>query len=72
MSKESNEKKALLDRRGLLRAGAAAAFAAPIGVFGAQAMIVSPLQVRWKVSFHGLGNPRMHRLVVVLISMLIL
>jgi len=40
--------------------------------FGAQAMIVSPLQVRWKVSFHGLGNPRMYRLVVVLISMLIL
>src|SRR5256714_14342973 len=37
MSKESNEKKALLDRRGLLRAGAAAAFAAPIGVLGAQA-----------------------------------
>ena len=37
MSKESNEKKALLDRRGLLRAGAAAVFAAPIGVFGAQA-----------------------------------
>src|SRR5438445_6672923 len=37
MSKQSNEKKALLDRRGLLRAGAAAVFAAPIGVFGAQA-----------------------------------
>jgi len=40
--------------------------------FGAQAMIVSPLQMRWKVSFHGLGKLRMHRLVVALTSMLIL
>ena len=31
------QEKTLLDRRTLLRAGAAAAFAAPMGVFGAQA-----------------------------------
>src|SRR6267378_2879023 len=37
MSKDAKQDKALLDRRALLRAGAAAAFAAPIGVFGAQA-----------------------------------
>src|SRR5258708_7604740 len=37
MSREIKHDKALLDRRTLLRAGAAAAFAAPIGVFGAQA-----------------------------------
>src|SRR3977135_711025 len=37
MSRDAKQDKALLDRRALLRAGAAAAFAAPIGVFGAQA-----------------------------------
>src|ERR1700704_6813740 len=37
MSKDAKQDKALLDRRALLRAGAAAAFAAPMGVFGAQA-----------------------------------
>src|SRR5216683_2412645 len=37
MSTDAKHDKALLDRRALLRAGAAAAFAAPIGVFGAQA-----------------------------------
>jgi NitT/TauT family transport system substrate-binding protein len=37
MSRDAKHDKALLDRRTLLRAGAAAAFAAPIGVFGAQA-----------------------------------
>src|SRR5258705_5062675 len=37
MSGYAKQDKALLDRRTLLRAGAAAAFAAPIGVFGAQA-----------------------------------
>jgi NitT/TauT family transport system substrate-binding protein len=37
MSRDPNQDRALLDRRSLLRAGAAAAFAAPIGVFGAQA-----------------------------------
>jgi len=37
MSKDAKQDKSLLDRRALLRAGAAAAFAAPIGVFGAQA-----------------------------------
>jgi sulfonate transport system substrate-binding protein len=36
MSTEQNKKSAT-DRRALLRAGAAAAFAAPIGAFGAQA-----------------------------------
>src|SRR5205809_1518602 len=44
MSKDATQKrdtapdKGLLDRRTLLRAGAAAALAAPIGVFGAQAL----------------------------------
>src|SRR6267154_2199796 len=37
MSRDAKQDKALLDRRALLRAGAAAAFAAPMGVFGAQA-----------------------------------
>src|SRR6266481_1157387 len=37
MSRDAKQDKALLDRRALLRGGAAAAFAAPIGVFGAQA-----------------------------------
>jgi NitT/TauT family transport system substrate-binding protein len=37
MTKDAKQDKALLDRRSLLRAGAAAAVAAPIGVFGAQA-----------------------------------
>ena len=37
MSDDVKQDKALLDRRTLLRAGAAAAFAAPMGVFGAQA-----------------------------------
>src|SRR6202051_3630284 len=37
MSKDMKRKNGLLDRRTLLRAGAAAAFAAPVGVFGAQA-----------------------------------
>ncbi len=37
MSRDAKQDKALLDRRALLRAGAAAAFVAPIGVFGAQA-----------------------------------
>ncbi len=37
MSRDAKQDKALLDRRALLRAGAAAAFAAPIGVFRAQA-----------------------------------
>src|SRR5258705_13167253 len=40
MSRDAKQDKALLDRRALLRAGAAAAFAAPIGVFGAQAFPV--------------------------------
>jgi len=34
MSDDVKQDKALLDRRTLLRAGAAAAFAAPMGVFG--------------------------------------
>jgi NitT/TauT family transport system substrate-binding protein len=37
MSRDTTRDKGVLDRRTLLRAGAAAAFAAPIGVFGAQA-----------------------------------
>jgi len=37
MSRDAKRDNTLLDRRTLLRAGAAAAFAAPIGVFGAQA-----------------------------------
>jgi hypothetical protein len=37
MSNNEEPAKALLDRRTLLRSGAAAALAAPIGVFGAQA-----------------------------------
>jgi NitT/TauT family transport system substrate-binding protein len=37
MSRDMKWDNALLDRRTLLRAGAAAAFAAPLGVFGAQA-----------------------------------
>ena len=37
MSKEKAARPTMLDRRTLLRSGAAAAFAAPIGVFGAQA-----------------------------------
>jgi NitT/TauT family transport system substrate-binding protein len=37
MSRENKQDGAVLDRRTLLRAGAAAAFAAPIGVFSAQA-----------------------------------
>jgi NitT/TauT family transport system substrate-binding protein len=37
MSEDSRLGKSVLDRRTLLRAGAVAAFAAPIGVFGAQA-----------------------------------
>jgi NitT/TauT family transport system substrate-binding protein len=37
MSRDIKQDKALLDRRSLLRAGAAAALAAPIGVFSAQA-----------------------------------
>src|SRR3979490_1352627 len=37
MSEDVKQDKTLLDRRTLLRAGAAAAFAAPMGVFGAQA-----------------------------------
>ena len=37
MSRDTKQDKSLLDRRTLLRGGAAAAFAAPIGVFGAQA-----------------------------------
>jgi len=37
MPNRMKQEKALLDRRTLLRAGAAAAFAAPMGVFGAQA-----------------------------------
>src|SRR3979409_404167 len=37
MSDDVKQDKALLDRRTLLRAGAAAAFAAPLGVFSAQA-----------------------------------
>src|SRR5258705_11463971 len=37
MSRDAKQDKALLDRRTLLRTGAAAAFAAPVGVFGAQA-----------------------------------
>src|SRR4030088_2599080 len=37
MSRDAKQDKALLDRRALLRAGSAAAFAAPLGVFGAQA-----------------------------------
>src|SRR3979411_2444460 len=38
MPEDTKRDKVLLDRRALLRAGAAAAFAAPIGVFGAQAL----------------------------------
>src|SRR6266705_6465536 len=38
MSRDAKQDKALLDRRALLRAGAAAALAAPLGVFGAQAL----------------------------------
>ena len=37
MSEDTSQGKSLLDRRSLLRAGAAAALAAPVGVFGAQA-----------------------------------
>ena len=37
MSRDAKKGKALLDRRALLRVGAAAAFAAPMGVLGAQA-----------------------------------
>ena len=37
MSQEENNGRARLDRRTLLRGGAAAALAAPLGVFGAQA-----------------------------------
>ena len=37
MSEDEKPGKSLLDRRSLLRAGAAAALAAPVGVFGAQA-----------------------------------
>ena len=38
MSKEKPPGRQVLDRRTLLRSGAAAAFAAPLGVFGAQAL----------------------------------
>jgi NitT/TauT family transport system substrate-binding protein len=38
MSRDTKQHKAALDRRTLLGAGAAAAFAAPMGVFGAQAL----------------------------------
>jgi NitT/TauT family transport system substrate-binding protein len=42
MSKDVKQDNALLNRRTLLQAGAAAAFAAPIGVFGAQAFPFHP------------------------------
>src|SRR5882757_4857510 len=38
MSRDTTQDKRLLDRRTLLRGGAAAALAPPIGVFGAQAL----------------------------------
>src|SRR5688572_10976401 len=37
MPRDTKQDRSLLDRRTLLRTGAAAAFTAPIGVFGAQA-----------------------------------
>jgi hypothetical protein len=38
MSRDTSQGKGMLNRRTLLHAGVAASFAAPIGVFGAQAL----------------------------------